>query len=182
MHLTLRTPKTDDLEKTSNGKLSYAGYLHGRKVVRGLFIGCNVDSADIDFMRKHGIDTVVNCTKHLPFRFHNQTHIRLPVDDAYDETIPLFNLWKTQVPRISSLIDRGHTVLVHCHAGQQRSSATIAAILMYRNGTDAAHNIAKLKKLKSDAFWPRINFYRSLMRWQSWVKDHPPNKRSKSTP
>ena len=176
----LTIPNTSDLEKTSTGKLSYDGLIPGKRITKGLFVGSIVDSANIDFMRRHEIDTVVNCTKDLPFRFPTQTHIRLPVDDAYDQTLPLFQMWKTQVPRISTLLDRGHNVLVHCHCCQQRSIATAAAVQMYRKGTNAHTEIQFFRKLKSDAFWPRINFYRSLMRWQTFLKDHPKNKRSKS--
>ena len=57
-------------------------------------------------MRKHNITVVVNCTRDLPFRFPNQTHMRLPVHDAYDETLRLFELWKTAIPRISRYLDQ----------------------------------------------------------------------------
>lgn len=51
---------------------------------------------------------------------------------------------------------------------------------MYRRGLTAGEAVARCRKAKNDAFWPRINFYRSLMRWQTRMKDHPPNKRSAS--
>lgn len=170
----LSIPNTADIEKTSSGKLSYRGYVPGKKVAKGLYVGSIVDSANLEFMKKHNISVVVNCTRDLPFRFNSQTHIRLPVDDAYEHTLRLFDNWKTAIPRVSCYIDQGRNVLVHCFAAQQRSIATCAALLMYREGLNASQVIQRMKRTKSDAFWPRINFYRSLMRWQTWLKTHPP--------
>lgn len=180
MVLRLALPDTSDLEKTSGGKLSYAGYVPGKRVTRGLYVGSVVDSANIDFMRRHDISFVVNCTRDLPFKFPTQDHLRLAVDDAYAETLRLFNLWKTAVPRISRAIDAGKNVLVHCLVGQQRSQATVAALLMYREGISAAQAVERCRKAKSDAFWPRINFYRSLIKWQTYVKEHKSVRASRS--
>lgn len=178
MPVAFRPPDTSDLEKTSSGRLSYQGLVPAKRVSRGLYVGSMVDSANTEFMQKHRISVVVNCTRDLPFRFASQTHIRLGVDDAYDHTVRLFDMWKAAVPRISQYIDHGRSVLVHCRAGQQRSVATCAALLMYREGIPAAKAIERLRMTKSDAFWPRINFYRSLLRWQTWLKTHRPPVRS----
>ena len=43
--------------------------------------------------------------------------------------------------------------------------ATCAAVLMFRERLTAAKVIDRMRKTKSDAFWPRINFYRSLLKW-----------------
>lgn len=166
----LDTPDTRDLVKTRSGKLSYQGLVPGKKAGKGLYVGSVVDSASTDFMRKHNIHVVVNCTRDLPFRFTDHVHMRLPVDDAYTDTLPLFELWKTAIPRISRHIDKGHNVLIHCHCAQQRSIATAAAVLMYREGLDTPTVVKRLKRLKTDAFWPRINFHRSLLRWQGHLK------------
>ena len=176
----LSIPNTADIEKTSSGKLSYRGYVPGKKVAKGLYVGSVVDSANMDFMKKHNITVVINCTRDLPFRFNTQSHIRLPVDDAYEHTLRLFEHWKTAVPRISSYIDQGRNVLVHCRAGQQRSMATVAAVLMYREGLTAMRAVERCRKVKSDAFWPRINFHRSLLKWQTYVKEHKPYRASSS--
>lgn len=177
----LKTPNTSDLEKTSTGKLSYAGLVPAKRAARGLWVGNIVDSANIEFMQNHKIGVVVNCTRDLPFRFSKQIHMRLAVDDAYEHTLRLFEYWKTAVPRISRYLDSHQNVLIHCHAGQQRSFATAAAVLMYRNRHhNAVQVIQTLKGIKSDAFRPRVNFYRSLMRWQTWLKTHPPPRASRS--
>ena len=180
MALQLSIPDTRDLEKTRSGKLSYQGLIPGKRVTRGLFVGSAPDSANIEFMRRNSISVVVNCTRDLPFRFPKQTHIRLPVDDAYAHTLRLFDMWKAEVPRISRHLDQHRNVLIHCFCCQQRSIATAAAVLMYRENMPAAKVIERMKKLKADAFWPRVNFYRSLMRWQTWIKQHPPARVSRS--
>lgn len=172
MALRLPAPSTRDLDKTSTGKLSYAGFVPAKRAARGLFVGSVVDSANTDFMRHHRISLVVNCTKDLPFRFPAQTHMRLAVDDAYEDTVRLFTLWKTAVPRISRAMDAGQSVLIHCAVGQQRSVATTAAVLMYREGLTAAEAVDRMRRTKADAFWPRVNFHRSLLRWQTWLKQH----------
>lgn len=60
--------------------------------------------------------------------------------------------------------------------GAQRSQATCAALLMYREGVTGTQAIERLKKTKSDAFYPRVHFWRSIMRWQTWLKTHPPSQ------
>ena len=170
----LAVPYTGDLEKTKTGKLSYAGLVPGKRVARGLYVGSIVESANIDFMQKHKIAVVVNCTRDLPFRFPKQMiQMRLAVHDAYDETVRLYNMWKTAVPIISHYIDDHKNVLVHCMAAQQRSASTAAAVLMYRNRNLTVKQVIQhIKSIKSDAFRPRVNFYRSLLKWSTWLKTH----------
>ena len=141
--MKLSTPDTRDLPKTKTGKLLFDGFQPARRICPGMWVGSVMDSADAAFMTRNDIRAVVNCSKNLPFRFPEQRHIRLPVDDAFYDTLPLFVLWKTAVPRIDALLSNQKRVLVHCYAGVQRSAATAAAVLMYRHGLSADEAIAR---------------------------------------
>ena len=66
--------------------------------------------------------------------------------DLYDTTDADIGLHFEPVSEfISSALDDGGTVLVHCYAGQSRSAALLAAHLMLRSGLPLGKALAKLQ-------------------------------------
>jgi len=101
---------------------------------------------------------IVNCTRDLPMVGRG---IRLPVDD--DRSPRAMRGMREYLPRVISAIDSvrtsGGNVLVHCHAGMQRSPAVIAAYLMHTQGMGRDEAIQFIRNRKPDAFLTGVNFY-----------------------
>ena len=116
------------------------------EIVKGVFLGNEASSQNIEFLRKHNIGLIVNCTKHIPFADTNAIKIRIPINDPgkvesihqEDNTIMRY-----YAPHIIEFIDyyvnNHQNVLIHCHAGMQRSAAICALYLSkykYNDTTD----------------------------------------------
>ena len=70
------------------------------------------------------------------------------------------------VEGIRGAMERGLPVIVHCHAGRQRSAAVIAAYIMKYEGLDLDATVRYMKARKPDVFRPKINFFPVLEKFQ----------------
>jgi len=88
------------------------------------------------------------------------------MDDAIDKV--------TEGVRVA--MEHGLPVIVHCHAGRQRSAAVIAAYIMKYEGLDLAATVRYMQARKPDVFRPNINFLPVLQKFESTVlaKEKPP--------
>ena len=139
--------------------------------VRGLWIGSKGDSMDISFMRRHDVGLVVNCSRNIPSRFAKYVRYeRVAVDDAPHDPIEQSTML-SRLPVIVRAIDAalraGEGVLVHCHAGMQRSAAVVAAYLMWKLRLSAAAAMRVVKAQKRETFEPRPSFTSALAQWEA---------------
>jgi protein-tyrosine phosphatase len=119
-------------------------FVSATEILPGFWIGNQRASQDAEFLKK--VDVVVNCTKHIDFKDvqgKRLIHLRVPVDDpgnsdhvSIDEVgikndqVIMTKYLPEIVENIARCRKRGMKVLVHCHAGMQRSCAVAAAYLM----------------------------------------------------
>ena len=99
------------------------------EIVPGLYIGNKAASQDVEFLK--GIDFVINATKTIPFK---KKGYRVALNDpghsdwGEDQEIML-----AELPIVLKIMrnqrNKGNTILVHCHAGAQRSAAIVLAYL-----------------------------------------------------
>jgi protein-tyrosine phosphatase len=59
---------------------------------------------------------------------------------------------------MKAAIDKGMPVLVHCHAGRQRSAAVIAAYIMKFEGLSLDATLQHMKSRKRDVFSQKLIF------------------------
>jgi protein-tyrosine phosphatase len=128
------------------------------EIVPHLYLSNYMDATNVpqDFF-------VINCTKDFPM-VQSQSGTRLSVnDDLQKESIDIMtqNL-PLMVKYVDEHVSKGHNVLVHCAAGQQRSAAVIAAYLMKTKGFSVDQAIEFVKSKKQDAFLTGVNFRESL--------------------
>lgn len=125
-------------------------------------------------------DLVVNCTKSIEFYATNAVQIRLPVKDdgTQRQDDKLYDLIKDDrlFRKIYRQLSSNKTVLIHCHAGQQRSPATLACFLMFmwsHHASQLKFNTAKdvvnfIKQKREQAFLNGVHFMSTIERY--WKK------------
>ncbi len=134
-----------------------------KEIVPQVWVGSRRDAHDPEFMRRHNIRHVINCTRDVPFRFPRLNGFRIAVDDDFDENETMARNLPIAVAAIESAVGFGNEgVLVHCVAGMQRSAAVVAALLMKRHRWTPAQAMAHMQSIKQETFRPYPTFARAL--------------------
>jgi len=130
------------------------------KILDNLYLG-NKEAAD-----KYGdkFQLVVNCTKDIPFPKHCKKAIRIPVNDAPEESSKLlYYIKNTQaLEHIRESLLKKENVLIHCFAGAQRSCATTACYLMKYHNATPEQAIDYIKSQRAVAFFGSVNFQHAI--------------------
>jgi len=134
------------------------------EIIPRIWLGNYRASMDEKFIRKNNINVVFNCTKDLPFLDIIPIKFRVPVDDNLQEAeIRNLELWSAEIAhKILTEYNKGHTILIHCMAGMQRSAACVAFFLIVHEEMHALDAMAFIKQRRSIAFHPSANFGRSI--------------------
>lgn len=134
------------------------------EVIPRLWLGNRGASQDVNWLRQHNITVIFNCTKDIPFAPVRANLYRVPVDDNLQaDEIRNMGHWSSEiVVKLMKEYNTGANILVHCHAGMQRSAAVVAMFLIakYRCKTDEA--IAYIKSRRPIAFYISANFKDSI--------------------
>ena len=134
------------------------------QIIPNVWLGNLRAAQDENFLRNAGIQVVFNCTKDAPFHSSIRRRYRVPVDDNLQESeIRNMELWSYEIVyKLVKEYREGRPILIHCHAGMQRSPAVTAMLLMvlYHMGTDQAK--AYIKQRRPIAFFPQANFEKSM--------------------
>lgn len=142
-------------------------FYNAKQIVPNLWIGSASDAESLARAQKRNIRFVVNCSRDIPefLKSRSIAVYRIPVDDADDETQNLLGHLPSVVRAIDEVLAKNQGVLVHCYAGMQRSAATVAAYLMWKQGMSAVDAMDFIRKKKKEAFTPRPTFLRALRKW-----------------
>ena len=145
-----------------SSRLSAASDAH--EIIPNLWLGNLKAAANCEFLKSHSIFTVFNCTKTLPYAACVRRKYRVPVDDNL-EPIEIENLekWAAEIVyKVILELRRSHTVLIHCHAGMQRSAAVTAMVLISLYKISADDSMTYIRRIRSIAFFPAANFDASI--------------------
>jgi len=133
------------------------------EILPGLWLGNIEASQSGEFLNKKGIKSVFNCTKNIPFHEAARSRYRIPVDDnLQEEEIRNMELWSFEAIYKLRLEHKKGPVLVHCHAGMQRSACIIAMYLIAINNLKVEDAILYIKQRRPIAFTPGTNFLKSI--------------------
>jgi hypothetical protein len=119
------------------------------EILPGLWLGNEATSQSPDFMHQNKIKLVVNASKDIPSKFLDRDlnhgkiyYIRVPVDDPgiggvkFGQKNKDVSVMRKSLPLVLQVIlkarQKGWNVLVHCHAGAQRSAIIVASYLLTR--------------------------------------------------
>lgn len=113
-------------------------YVSADEIVDGIWLGNYAASQDENFIRSKRIGVIINCSKHIPFlKTVDTLKYNLFVDDPgmeADHFESNIQVMKKHLGRLTRNIyywkNKGLNVLVHCHAGMQRSAGLVLAYLM----------------------------------------------------
>ena len=141
------------------------------EIIPGLWVGDQISAKDRHFFEKFNIQVVINCTTDLPHTFErsndNIIYARIPIDDSLKQKD--INLMTKYLPSIVDFIRDHHklfgkNILIHCHAGMQRSAAVCAAYLHKHYKQPLIKAVNHIISRRPIAFHKgrHINFYDAL--------------------
>lgn len=100
------------------------------EIIDGIYLGGSGEACDKDLLDKHGINTVLNCTKDIPNFFEpDKTYMRVPINDAFED---IYDYFAPTFEFIDSAVQQGKPILVHCFAGISRSVTMVVAYLIVK--------------------------------------------------
>lgn len=134
------------------------------EILPNVWLGNLKAAHDETFLKNANIQVVFNATKDAPFHPSIRRRYRVPVDDNLQESeIRNLELWGYEITyKLLKEYKEGRPILIHCHAGMQRSPAITAMFLMvlYRMSTDQAK--AYIRNRRPIAFLPSANFEKAM--------------------
>ena len=150
--------------------MNSASYYPAKRVAPNVFVGSRRDAEDRDFMRRNDIRLIVNCSRDIPMFFDRDIKsYRVPVDDDPSDAPIIARYLPIAALMINDVTRYGHNVLVHCHAGMNRSATVAAGYLMMTDGLSADQAVARIKRCKPECFQPS-NFASSLRSWETKLR------------
>lgn len=143
------------------------------EIIPGLWLGNQASSSNIKFIEHNNITVIINASKHIPNSFDGRgiQYYNINVNDPqtpYPKNDEDIRIMKQKLPGISNIIDyhlkKGDNVLVHCHAGIQRSATIVAYYLIHHKKIDFNHSVGYVVKMRPVAFYggSRIHFINSF--------------------
>ena len=140
-----------------------------QEILPGLWIGNFEASANLKFLKLKKITCIVNCTESLPFPEDKsiEIKIRVPVKDNLqkDQIKKLYSILNSTINKIYTNLSE-HNILVHCHAGRQRSATVLAAYLMKFGNLSKREAIEILRSKRQTVGLPQVNFEPALEQFE----------------
>ncbi len=136
---------------------------HANEIYPGLWLGDITSAMDTEFLKEKKITCIINCTQNYPFVKGISHTYRVPVMD---------NLKTDQIYKMYTALDQAskyiyemlpsHNILIHCHAGRQRSVAVVSAFFIKYADFDPELVIKLIRSKRIVAGHPTINFMKSI--------------------
>lgn len=156
-----------------------------KHVCDGVYLsGCEA-SVNARFLELTDIMMVINCSNDQPFvspRNPNTEYYKIPIEDNLKvrEVRKMKHVLPPVVNWIERAVAQDKRVLVHCHAGRQRSATIVAAYLLKKGYVSTVEDaIAHLRTIKSDCFTFRntqtgrteicVNFLAALEQYREYL-------------
>jgi protein-tyrosine phosphatase len=142
------------------------------EIIPGVWIGRWEPALNGEWLAAHGIQVVFNCTKQVPFHPQVPHPYRIPVDDNLQPAeIQNMEDWAPEIAyKIMREYKAGRPILIHCHAGMQRSTTACAFFLMVLTGRPLIQVMYLIQSKRRIAFQPRPNFATALRTFEQQVR------------
>jgi atypical dual specificity phosphatase len=117
--------------------------------------GLPSSAAQVRWLKKQGVKSILTLTEiPLPKEFVDGTGIVSLHIQMFDHAPPSQESLSKAVKHLSSEIEKGNAVLVHCLAGQGRTGSVIAAYMIEHQGKEVEAAIAELRKARPGSVEP----------------------------
>lgn len=142
------------------------------EIIPGVWISRWEVAHDPKWLEQNKIKAIFNCSKDIPFHPSAKNQYRVPVDDNLQPAeIRNMEKWAPEIAyKIMKEYKAGNPILIHCHAGMQRSTSACAFFLMALTGEPLIAVMRKIKKARPIAFEPSPNFIESLRGFDSLLR------------
>lgn len=145
--------------------------MSANEIIPGLWVGDADSALDARFFSTRRIGAVVNCTPDIPmqFRKHGVNYFHVNLDDSLKKK-DIDKMIKYMPSAIKFIHDQrklGRNVLIHCHAGMQRSAAIAVAYLSTYHGMTLNQAISLVVHRRPVAFHhgKHVNFSDALFHY-----------------
>jgi hypothetical protein len=140
------------------------------EIIPGLFIGNEIAPN----LYGDRFQMIVNCTPDVKIPASCRNSIRLSINDHPSESDHLYNLLlETQtLERIHLALQNKQPVLVHCHAGVQRSCTVVACYLIKFYHITPSAVIHYIRSKRPVAFYRGPNFSKTIDKVYTKVSQH----------
>jgi hypothetical protein len=150
-----------------SGKINHSP--SASEIIPGIWVGDMFSAGDPRFLEQEKIGVVINCTKDLPFLDLPQVkyRYRVPVHDNLDpnEIASMSKFLGEIVGIINAYHSKGHQILIHCHAGMQRSACVFLVFHIQYHTRDFQKSYQLMKSRRPMVFTPSINFLPAVRRY-----------------
>lgn len=142
------------------------------EIIPGVWVGRWEPAHNADWLRAHGIQSVFNCTKTVGFHPIVPYQYRIPVDDNLQPAeIKNMSAWAPEIAyKIFREYKAGRPILIHCHAGMQRSATACAFFLLVLTGRPLVDVLRMIRERRPITFTPSPNFASSLREFEAMVQ------------
>lgn len=138
--------------------------MSANEIIKGVWVGDMNAALDKKFLKKNKIGAVINCTRDVPTPFKGIEYLRLKMNDSLqqEDVVRMIHFLPYAVKFLE--MNRHKNVLVHCHAGMQRSATIVTAYIAnkYKVSVDDAINIVLKKRPVAFHHGKHLNFARAL--------------------
>jgi hypothetical protein len=143
------------------------------EIIPGVWISRWQPALNEEWLHDHDIKAVFNCTKNLPFHPTIPYQYRIPVDDNLQPAeIKNMEEWAPEIAyKILREFNARRNILIHCHAGMQRSTTACAFFLMVLTGRPLIQIMHLIRSKRQVAFQPSANFAAALRAFEAQFQD-----------
>jgi protein-tyrosine phosphatase len=140
------------------------------QILPNLWLGNIFDSRDKKFLKN--IDIIINCTKTIPFNSNKTKNIRIFIDDNLkkEEIVNMYKYLESVTDYIYKNLKNGKNILIHCHAGKQRSATVVCAFIIRFLNISYINASILLKSKRNIVFKPLSNFDAALQLFEKKFK------------
>ena len=139
------------------------------EVLPGLFLGNSRDAQNLDLLRQHQIQIVINASTSIPCHFEEENifeYHRLACQDSINQDILQF--FESTFKFIHENLSKNRNIFIHCQAGISRSPSFVIGYLMKHHSKmlDDAYNLVKSRR---SIIGPNLNFLGQLTQYQQML-------------
>lgn len=136
------------------------------EILPGLYLGNSHDAENINILKQHQIDIVINISTSLPCYFESDDsikYIRIPCHDSTHQNI--LQYFETTFEYIRQQLAAPKNILVHCQGGVSRSPSFVIGYLM-RHHSKTFNEAFDFVRSKRSIINPNLNFLGQLMQYE----------------